>query len=151
MWKEGKQLPGKCTHTHPLPSCPFLLLCSSLSPSLLFVPGTYQPERVKRRREGGGVIQHVRQGRGGKKRIACGAGTQRADGEVARTGLKNTSFFLFCFLLLFFGHLNQVVSIYVLLLLVRFSKLCWVPASRERRFKIGHPNGGMEEKAKWRR
>lgn len=67
--------------------------------------------------------------------------TQRADGEVARTGL----------FVLFFGHLNQVVSIYVLLLLVRFSKLCWVPASRERRFKIGHPNGGMEEKAKWRR
>lgn len=146
----GKTAPWQ-VHTHPLPSCPFLLLCSSLSPSLLFVLGTYQPERVKRRREGGGVIQHVRQGRGGKKRIACGAGTQRADGEVARTGLKNTSFFLFCFLLLFFGHLNQVVSIYVLLLLVRFSKLCWVPASRERRFKIGHPNGGMEEKAKWRR
>lgn len=69
----GKTAPWQ-VHTHPLPSCPFLLLCSSLSPSLLFVLGTYQPERVKRRREGGGVIQHVRQGRGGKKRIACGAG-----------------------------------------------------------------------------
>lgn len=95
MWKEGKQLPGKCTHTLSPPALSFSSAPLSLSPSLLFVLGTYQPERVKRR-EGGGVIQHVRQGRGGKKRIACGAGTQRADGEVARTGLKNTFFGFFC-------------------------------------------------------
>lgn len=71
---EGGKSSLASAHT-PSPLLPFpspLLL--SLSPSLLFVLGTYQPERVKRRREGGGVIQHVRQGRGGKKRIACGAG-----------------------------------------------------------------------------
>lgn len=70
----GRRENSSLASAHTPSPLSFLLLCSSLSPSLLFVLGTYQPEKVKRRREGGGVIQHVRQGRGGKKRIACGAG-----------------------------------------------------------------------------
>lgn len=99
---EGKKIALPQVHPPPifllLP--PALSLCSasfcslSLPPSPLFVPGMYQPERGKRRREGGGVSQHVRQGRGGKReRIACGGGTEKADGEVGRgPRLKVNSF-----------------------------------------------------------
>lgn len=88
----------KCTPSpffcYLLPSL-FPLPLSVLSPSHLFVLGTYQPERGKRRREGGGVSQHVRQERGGKsERIACGEGTRKAGWEVG-SRLKESS--LFCF------------------------------------------------------
>lgn len=73
---EGKKTVPLQVHAPPSPSlsvafCPLLLLLSafSLPPSLhpqLFVPGTYQAERERRRREGGGVSQHVR--RGGERR-----------------------------------------------------------------------------------
>ncbi len=131
---EGKKT--ALPQVHPLPL--FLLppalslssasFCSlSLPPSLLFVLGTYQPEREKRRREGGGVSQHVRQGRGGKReRIACGGGTEKADREVGRrTGVKENSF-------LFFKNL-VFLSNYFLLLIKSVLKLCWVLAIKERK------------------
>lgn len=60
----------------PVTSCSTSPLLLFLPPSLLFVLGTYQPER---RRAGGGVSQHVRQG----ERIACGRGTERSDTRQA--------------------------------------------------------------------
>lgn len=92
---EGKETALLQVHTPPplffVTSCPLLLF--ALSPSVLFVQGTYQPEREKRR-EGGGVSQHVRQERGGKReRIACGGGTQKADCEVGRRLKENSCFF----------------------------------------------------------
>lgn len=122
---------------HPLPffsitSCPlllcffFLFLSLSLSlppsPSLLFVPGMYQPDRERRRREGGGVSQHVRQGRGGKReRIACGRGTEKSDSENGRRAK------LIFFFSIWFPHSISCCESDSLL------KFCWVAFIRDRK------------------
>lgn len=120
--RKGNCSPASAPPSPPLffvTSCPLLLF--ALSPSVLFVQGTYQPEREKRR-EGGGVSQHVRQERGGKReRIACGGGTQKADCEVGRR-LKENS----CFFHLVPPIINCCSSNWVL-------RFCWVPVVRERK------------------
>lgn len=65
MCKKRKPLSPKCYRLpfFSVTSCP-LLCFSLLPPSLLFVLGTYQPERGERRRKGGRGEQHVRQRRG---------------------------------------------------------------------------------------
>lgn len=134
MWKvencSRASAPPPLIFCYLLPSL-FPLLLSVLSPSHLFVLGTYQPERGKRRREGGGVSQHVRQERGGKReRIACGEGTRKAGWEVG-SRLKESSFFFFIHLLP--PIINCCSSNWLL-------KFCWAPVrertpTRERKAK----------------
>lgn len=86
------------------------------------------------------MSQHVRQGRGGKReRIACGGGTEKSDAEVGRR-TKQIFFFVIWFPQYF-------------LLLIRLGVKVLLSVIRERREKIrmGHHNGGMAERAKWRR
>lgn len=153
MWKvencSRASAPPPLIFCHLLPSL-FPLPLSVLSPSHLFVLGTYQPERGKRRREGGGVSQHVRQERGGKReRIACGEGTRKAGWEVG-SRLKESSFFFF--------H-PFAPSHYQLLLIKLVVKVLFCASQRKdtnkrkegENMRMGHHNGKMGERARWRR
>lgn len=91
----GKLFSCKClTPSPPLFLLPPALCLFLLYPSMLFVLGTYQPER-KKRSGGGGVSQHVKRWRGEKReRIACGQGTEKAD-CWQKTERKEDFFFFF--------------------------------------------------------